>query len=268
FYIVKHGIKFTGMPAWPARHRDDEVWAIVAFLRTLSDLDAAAYTELVHGTETSIQQDTTTSEGAPLQNLLPPSNVPQAVRQSCGRCHGVKGLGRGNSAFPRLAGQHATYLDSTLQAFARGERHSGIMEPIAAGLNPDERQALAQYYARLPAYVPPDPTSSPAIEHGRAIAERGIPDRRIPSCVDCHGPGTSSHNPAYPILAGQYADYLVLQLDLFKAGHRGGTAYARLMRPAVHQLTPEQMRDVAAYYQSLSPASHLPQQQPHDEPTP
>ena len=30
FYIVKHGIKFTGMPAWPAKHRDDEVWSMVA----------------------------------------------------------------------------------------------------------------------------------------------------------------------------------------------------------------------------------------------
>ena len=32
FYIVKHGVKFTGMPAWPAQQRDDEVWAVVAFL--------------------------------------------------------------------------------------------------------------------------------------------------------------------------------------------------------------------------------------------
>lgn len=32
FYVVKHGVKFTGMPAWPAQDRDDEVWAMVAFL--------------------------------------------------------------------------------------------------------------------------------------------------------------------------------------------------------------------------------------------
>jgi hypothetical protein len=32
FSIVKHGIKFTGMPPWPAQERDDEVWAVVAFL--------------------------------------------------------------------------------------------------------------------------------------------------------------------------------------------------------------------------------------------
>ena len=32
FWIVKHGIKYTGMPAWVALDRDDEVWAVVAFL--------------------------------------------------------------------------------------------------------------------------------------------------------------------------------------------------------------------------------------------
>ena len=46
FSIVKHGIKFTGMPAWPAQQRDDEVWAIVAFLRRLPELDASAYQRL------------------------------------------------------------------------------------------------------------------------------------------------------------------------------------------------------------------------------
>jgi mono/diheme cytochrome c family protein len=49
FYIVKHGIKFTGMPAWPASNRDDEVWTLVAFLRAMAALDADAYRALVHG---------------------------------------------------------------------------------------------------------------------------------------------------------------------------------------------------------------------------
>ena len=35
FEIVKHGVRFTGMPAWPAQVRDDEVWDMVAFLRKL-----------------------------------------------------------------------------------------------------------------------------------------------------------------------------------------------------------------------------------------
>lgn len=46
FWIVKNGIKFSGMPAWPAQSREDEVWAQVAFLRALPDMSAAEYTNL------------------------------------------------------------------------------------------------------------------------------------------------------------------------------------------------------------------------------
>lgn len=247
FYIVKHGVKFTGMPAWPAPQRDDEVWAMVAFLRTLPELDAEAYRRLVDGGHT------TTGEEAPTRGRLRPEMVPRAVTASCGRCHGVDGSGRGIGAFPKLAGQHSTYLFAALQAFARGERHSGIMGPIAANLSLDEMRALALYYGSLqePSPSPPLPATSLAIERGKVIASRGIPSQRVPSCVACHGPGTTRRNPVYPELAGQYADYLVLQLVLFQKAHRGGTAYAHLMRPVVARLTLEQMRDVALYYASL-----------------
>ena len=49
FSIVKHGIKFTGMPAWPVQQRDDEVWAVVAFLRRMPEVDAAEYRRLAYG---------------------------------------------------------------------------------------------------------------------------------------------------------------------------------------------------------------------------
>jgi cytochrome c553 len=62
------------------------------------------------------------------------------------------------------------------------------------------------------------------------------------------------------VLAGQYADYLVLQLELFKKEHRGGSAYAHLMRPVAAGLTAEQMRDVALYYESLTAALERPVQ--------
>jgi mono/diheme cytochrome c family protein len=38
FWITKHGLKMTGMPAWEAQERDDEVWDIVAFLQMLPRL--------------------------------------------------------------------------------------------------------------------------------------------------------------------------------------------------------------------------------------
>jgi cytochrome c553/cytochrome c5 len=254
FYIVKHGIKFTGMPAWPAHQRDDEVWAMVAFLRTLPDLDAEAYRRLVHG------EATPSGEVVPLPGLLGPEQAPDVVTASCGRCHGVDGRGRGMGAFPKLAGQRPTYLFAALQAFARGERHSGIMQPIAAGLSQEEMRELARYYGSLQELSSsrPHQDTTLAIERGKAIANRGLPSQRVPSCVDCHGPGATRRNPFYPELSGQYADYLVLQLALFKQGHRGGTAYAHLMRPVATRLTTEQMRDVALYYATLTSAADRP----------
>ena len=67
-----------------------------------------------------------------------------------------------------------------------------------------------------------------------------------------HGPGRIRRNPFYPVLAGQHAAYLALQLELFKQRRRGGTPYAHLMRTVTARLRPEQMRDVALYYQSLA----------------
>ncbi|MGH9900640.1 MAG: c-type cytochrome [Pyrinomonadaceae bacterium] len=255
FYIVKHGIKFTGMPAWPARQRDDEVWAVVAFLRALPDLDAEEYRRLVSG------EAAAGGEVVPLEGLTGPENVPRAVTENCSRCHGADGRGGGLGAFPRLAGQRPDYLFASLQAYARGERHSGMMEPVAAGLSPDGMREIALYYAGLPQPSPPPPSpmhAATAVERGRAIAGGGIPSQRVPSCVACHGPGASPRNAAYPALAGQDAEYLVLQLDLFRKGHRGGTPYADLMRPVAAHLTPEQMRDVALYYASLPSANDRP----------
>ncbi|MBA3248234.1 MAG: c-type cytochrome, partial [Pyrinomonadaceae bacterium] len=106
----------------------------------------------------------------------------------------------------------------------------------------------------------PSPETSLAIERGAAIAQRGIPTQRVPSCVACHGPGDIPRNPVYPELAGQYSDYLALQLELFKQLQRGGTAYTHLMHSVAAHLTPEQMRDVALYYESLTSTRERPAQ--------
>lgn len=47
FWVVKHGIKMTGMPAWGASHDDETLWSLVAFLQKLPELDARQYRELV-----------------------------------------------------------------------------------------------------------------------------------------------------------------------------------------------------------------------------
>jgi cytochrome c553 len=248
FYIVKHGIKFTGMPAWPSQHRDDEVRAMVAFLVKLPGLDKEGYRRLAHG------------DAGPLGEVTAPPDaegtepVPRALVASCARCHGADGGGRGTGAFPKLAGQHRGYLLGALDAFAAGARHSGIMEPVATGLDPETRRRLADYYGGMPSVErrddrPPDPA---AIARGEGIALRGVPARGIPACVQCHGPGGAARNPAYPALAGQYPDYVALQLELFKEQRRGGSPWAHLMSYVAARLSPEEIRDVAQYYGSLS----------------
>jgi cytochrome c553 len=242
FYIVKHGVKLTGMPAWPAQQRDDEVWAMVAFLLRMRDLGAGEYRSLVGGPHPP------QLGAAPLEDLQETGNTPRAVIENCGRCHGVDGYGRGTGAFPKLAGQHPAYLQAALNAYARGDRHSGIMEPVAAGLSPGEVRELAAYYGRLSAPAP----AQASFARGQSIAHDGIPAQRVPACAQCHGPGAVRRNPHYPVLAGQYADYLILQLQLFKNGQRGGSAYAHLMHEVAPRMTEEQIRDAARYYASIS----------------
>jgi mono/diheme cytochrome c family protein len=47
FWIVKHGIKMSAMPAWGKTHSDDEIWNMVAFLQKLPHLNAHDYRALV-----------------------------------------------------------------------------------------------------------------------------------------------------------------------------------------------------------------------------
>ena len=47
FWIIKHGIKMTGMAAWGKTHNDTLIWDMVAFLQKLPSLSPVAYKALV-----------------------------------------------------------------------------------------------------------------------------------------------------------------------------------------------------------------------------
>jgi mono/diheme cytochrome c family protein len=52
FWIIKHGVKMTGMPAWGITHDDELLWDVVAFLRKLPELTAEQYQALVKSAPT------------------------------------------------------------------------------------------------------------------------------------------------------------------------------------------------------------------------
>jgi len=47
FWVTKHGIKASGMPAWGRSMQDEYIWGMVAFLQQLPKLDKTAYDALV-----------------------------------------------------------------------------------------------------------------------------------------------------------------------------------------------------------------------------
>lgn len=51
FWIIKNGIKLTGMPAYGPTHKDEDIWEIVAFLNKLPDLSIKEYISMKEKTK-------------------------------------------------------------------------------------------------------------------------------------------------------------------------------------------------------------------------
>jgi cytochrome c553 len=243
FWLVKHGLKYAGMPAWPAQDRDDEVWAVVAFLRRLPGLDPAAYEKIALG---GVEPDP--SGG---RELATAESNPDAVG-ACARCHGSEGQGPASTLVPRLEGQSFEWLSRSLRDYAAGARHSGIMQPLAAALSPRAVTELAQYYARRPLSFLEGAAArgSGSVENGRRLATEGDAAEELPACLSCHGPSGSRE---YPRLAGQSARYLSAQLLAWRGGKEGASPTHAIMAPIARRLNDAQIADVSAFFASLSP---------------
>jgi len=46
FWVIKNGVKMTGMPAWGPTHSDEKIWAMVAFLEKLPHMTTGQYKEM------------------------------------------------------------------------------------------------------------------------------------------------------------------------------------------------------------------------------
>jgi cytochrome c553 len=244
FWIVRNGLKYTGMPAWPALQREDEVWDVVAFLRGLPTLPADRYRDLAGFAP---------AEPPRSRRPIDRRDDRQALLASCAHCHGADGSG-GGTAFPRLDIQTEGYLLEQLQAYAKGDRASGFMQAATAELTGEEMAWLAAHYATRSAAASAASTVA-APGEGEALFRRGAPEQGVPACESCHSFDAARRERAYPALLGQHAAYSANQLRLYKAGVRTASEPARLMATIAGRMTDEQIDAVAAYLAAQPAAS-------------
>ncbi|MBY0319108.1 MAG: c-type cytochrome [Reyranella sp.] len=173
---------------------------------------------------------------------------------ACSGCHMQNGIADGSGAFPRLAGQSAWYMSRQFADYASGARTSALMGPIAKALSAADGAAVAAYYANAEGpFVFNKRADAMLVERGRQLARTGDQAKQLPACNNCHGPGGIGEFPAIPYLAGQYADYVALQLQMWKSGARKDSAEG--MADIAKRLSEQDMAAVAAYYQQLREAS-------------
>lgn len=178
-----------------------------------------------------------------------------SAAQACVTCHGAQGIGDPSGGFPRMSGQAAWYLYKQLKDYATGARPNDVMTPIARALSDEEMQAVAAYYAAqlgAPAYPPPQDLDPALLQVGAVLSAVGSPAQGIQACVNCHGPAGTGLPPSYPYLAGQYAQYQMLQLRLWREGVRDNDPL-NVMREIALRMTEEQIRAVSLYFESVRP---------------
>jgi cytochrome c553 len=147
---------------------------------------------------------------------------------SCGACHGNDG----NSLIPvnpKLAGQGEKYLLKQLNDIQRGDREIALMVGQLDKLSEQDLADIAAFYAGQTQTK--GAAQEQLVELGREMYRNGNHERGIASCMGCHGPAGAGNAPAgYPMIAGQHADYIAIQLRHFSVGTRTNDGEGKTMR--------------------------------------
>jgi cytochrome c553 len=166
----------------------------------------------------------------------------------CQACHGATG-NSANPDWPSLAGIGADYIADQLKNFKEGKRNNPVMMPIASALTPDDMADVGAYFdTQVNTGLEADPSYWKA---GEKLYRGGDKARGIPACMACHGPTGRGNEPAkFPALRGQHSVYVVKQLTDYASGARN-TGPNGIMPTIAKRLSPDDMRNVAAYVQGL-----------------
>ncbi|MFT6917034.1 MAG: cytochrome c553 [Motiliproteus sp.] len=171
--------------------------------------------------------------------------VGQGKAALCAGCHGADGNGAAPT-FPKLAGQHASYLVKQLKDIKGGARISPMMVGFAAGLSEQDMEDLGAYFNTLEVSQGVA-TDADLVAQGEAIYSAGVASKGIAACAACHGPGGEGNGLAvFPSLKGQYDTYVEAQLKGFRDGTRANDP-AAMMRGVAGNLSDGEIKAVSAY---------------------
>jgi mono/diheme cytochrome c family protein len=67
FWVIKNGIRMSGMPAFGVTHNDEELWAVVAFVRRLRTLSAEGYQALLESSTAAVAPPSAEPDDTPPQ---------------------------------------------------------------------------------------------------------------------------------------------------------------------------------------------------------
>lgn len=179
----------------------------------------------------------------------------KAKSQICVACHAADGNSQ-LTIYPKIAGQHAKYIEKQLKEFKLGMTSNGkqgrydpVMSGMALPLSEEDMSDLAAYYASMP--ISENSTPENVVKEGKALYSAGDSQRGITACIACHGPrGNGTELSGFPKVSAQHADYIKLQLEKFRAGERNNDMNA-MMRDIAKKLTDEDIEILSKYMGGL-----------------
>ncbi len=174
------------------------------------------------------------------QAQAPAAGPAPAKAAVCVACHGDEGRST-QAVYPILAGQTARYMYLELRDYQEGRRSHPLMTPMVAGMTRDEMRELADYFAKQK-----PPTQTFAVDPAKAALGKAKADETL--CTMCHLGGFAGQNEV-PRVAGQHYDYIVKQLNDFKARNR--TNDAGSMTSVAGTLSPQDIENLAHYLVGL-----------------
>ena len=185
------------------------------------------------------------------------------INGTCAACHGDQGAGGKKGEYPRIAGQRVAYIENQLKSFRSRTRVNIPMYPYTQEreLSDVDIKDIAAYLAgielsnRMPTFKGTEdaltrllmvdrvmiiPRAEGNLEHGEALYQK--------QCAACHGK-TGKGRGMFPMLVGQYTNYLKRQVDLYLKGDRPHDEEGTV--GVLNGLKERDVQDVLAYLTSI-----------------